>query len=144
MCLVASEIQHLKVQLLFTLFEERTDLQNLTSRNSALNSFYSKIHKISTCCLETCLLSSICIKGHNLVCNELAMRKIPVDVSETLFNVLKGVKKVRSAFHQRIWKHAKQTIAENSASFMHMSVPVIHYSVCTHFLLWTISYSYIF
>ena len=47
-----------------------------------------QIHKISTCCLEKCLLSSVWIKGNNLVCNELVMLKIPVDVFETLFNVV--------------------------------------------------------
>ena len=48
-------------------------------------------------------------------------------------NKYNGVKKVRSAFPHKIWKHAKQTIAENSESFKHMSVPVILYSVWTHF-----------
>lgn len=43
-------------------------------------------------------------------------------------NKYKGVKKVRSAFPHKIWKHAKQTIAENSESFKHMSVPVILYT----------------
>ena len=47
------------------------------------NSFYCKMHKIISRCPENCLLSGICIKGHNLVCNELAMLKIPDDVSET-------------------------------------------------------------
>ena len=41
-----------------------------------------------SCCLENCLLSDICIKGHNLVCNELAMLKIPDNISGALFNVL--------------------------------------------------------
>ena len=37
------------------------------------------------------LSSGICIKGQNLVCNELAMLKILDDISETVFNVLDKV-----------------------------------------------------
>ena len=60
-------------------------------------------------------------------------------LKQCLDSIVKGVKKDRSAFHHRIWKHAKQTTAENSAFFMHMSIAVILYSVLTEFWLWTIS-----
>ena len=37
---------------------------------------------------------------------------------------LKDVKKVRSAIHLRLWKNAKQNIAEKFAFSLHMSFPV--------------------
>ena len=42
---------------------------------------------------------------------------------------VKGVKKVRSAIHQRIWKHAGQTLAEYFAFSIHRWSSVILYNV---------------
>ena len=57
---------------------------------------------------------------------------------------IKGVKKVYSAVHRRIWKHVKQIIVANFVFSMHKSFLVMLYSVCNHFLLCMISQSYTF
>ena len=57
---------------------------------------------------------------------------------------LKGVKKVRSAIYHRIWKYAKQNLAEWFACSIHIWSPIILYNVCNHFWHWMNSQSYIF
>ena len=75
--------------LAYTILLRPLTLEFNLNWNSAPIHFTAKVHKIILRCSENCLF--ICIKGQNLVYNELAMLKILDDVSGTLFNVLDKV-----------------------------------------------------
>ena len=71
--------------------------------------------------------------------NNASSRNILVPKWSQVFKQIKGVKKVRSAVHRRIWKHVKQIIVANFVFSMHKSFLVMLYSVCNHFWLCMIS-----
>ena len=100
-CTVASGIQCPKVHLVFALFKARTKLLislaysiwlrpltlNLTWIGIQLQFVLLKNTQNYLMLSRKLLTFRHCIKGQNLVCNELATLKILDDVSESLFNV---------------------------------------------------------
>ena len=90
-CSVASVIQYPKFQLkhvqgyallfAYSIWLRPLALEFNLKWNSVPIQFTAKHTKNISWCREKRLLTGICIKGHNLVCNELAMLKIPDDIS---------------------------------------------------------------
>ena len=70
--------------------------------------------------------------------------KISVALDKAVIQHVKGVKKVRSAVHQRIWKYAGQILAEYFAFSIHRWSSVILYNVWNQSCHWMNSQSYIF